>query len=90
MNIELASGISLTTERAESSQGVPVLVIDGTAYGRGEGFGAPLQAALERGSAPFAALIQMAGPETHLTSLCTQHSGYGGEAMEALRLFHAL
>jgi len=34
MNIQINENTRLTTERSESSYGIPVLVVDATAYGR--------------------------------------------------------
>ena len=34
--IELPAGVELTTARAESSYGIPVLVVDGIAHGRAD------------------------------------------------------
>lgn len=45
MNIKLADRISLTTEHSASSYGIPVLVIDGQAYGPGD-YGWALRQAL--------------------------------------------
>ena len=50
MNVQLnTAGVLITTDRAESSYGQPVLVIAGIDYGRGDAFGQPLIAAMKSG-----------------------------------------
>ena len=89
MNINLNSRIALTNERAESSYGIPVLVIDGIAYGKGDDYSA-IYGALDKVGVEFLDnLAMMCTKEQHLSQLCTQHSGYGGEAHKALAAFQS-
>lgn len=84
--IEIAKNISLSTERAESSYGVPVLVIGETAYGPGD-FESALFAELKKEAAPFEFLIGMSSGETELTALVSQEYGYESEEMKMLNRF---
>lgn len=45
--IALTNRIGFSTDRAESSYGVPVLLIDGQAFGAGDVYGPALRAALD-------------------------------------------
>ena len=61
--IELTDRIGFSSERAESSHGVPVLVIDGQAFGAGDVYGPALRTALDN-------------PEDELNFLLGTYTGY--------------
>ena len=79
--IKLSDRISLTTERAESSYGIPVLVIDGTAYGRDDAWTQPLRDAQKSGD-EFDRLIDMCTGEQSLVQLARSVGG-----IEAVKAF---
>lgn len=85
MNIKLNSRISITTERAESSYGIPVLVIDDVAYAIGDNFMPALNEARELGELAF--LGEMDTAETALYGLASR-GGYG-EKTQAVKEFLA-
>jgi hypothetical protein len=65
MNIELNSKIHLTNEHSASSYGLPVLSIDGKAYGQGDDYSAALLHARDDydPSDPLAFLAESVGVE---------------------------
>lgn len=87
MNIALSNRIALTTDRSESSYGIPVLIIDSSAFGAGDDYAEPLREALAPQMQEFAMLSLMCTGQQLLTQKCIAHSGYQGEAVAALRLF---
>lgn len=94
MNINLAKNVALTTERAESSYGVPVLAINGVAYGSGDDFGAALRDELRKDFWPeLSWLLDMYTGGQLLASMCREYDedkgGYAGPAHVALDLFCA-
>ena len=89
--IKIAKNVVLTTDRAESSYGIPVLVIDGAAYGPDEYFRGPLIAALIADAKPDAGMEFLFGCESNEQLLLGQDAagrkaavnaffGFGGES----------
>ena len=79
MKITLTERIAFSTERAESSYGVPVLVIDGTAYGSADAYGPALRAALDNPADDLNRIAGIYSGYQLLLDLCRQHG-----AMDAL------
>ena len=86
MNIKLSPRIALTTERAESSYGIPILVIDGAAFGPGDDYQIAFAAA-SMGGDWYDILYTMYTGKQLLLSACRMHSGIEGEAVNAYHAF---
>lgn len=82
MDIKLADRIALTTEHAASSYGIPVLVIDGQAYGPAD-YGRALRQALYDPNDILNWLEDCYTDEQLLLNLCYDNP----EARDALRKF---
>ena len=80
--ITLTNRISLSTDRAESCYGIPVLVIDGQAFGPNDLYGPAIRAALDNPSDPLNWLNDQYSGIQLLLSLCTTE-----EAKDVLRAF---
>lgn len=79
MNITLTDRIAFSTDIAASSHGIPVLVIDGSAYGPADEYGAAIRAALDDPADELNWLTGMYSGYQLLLDLCRQHG-----AMDAL------
>lgn len=81
----LTPRVSFSTDRAESSYNMPVLVIDGAAYGPGDDFRDSLVAATTDENFPELAIMYT--NEQILVGLCVSHSGYSGDAFAAMEMW---
>jgi hypothetical protein len=88
MNIELNKRVTLTTTHSASSYRIPVLVIDGVAYGWADNFKPALIEILKSGD-EFDRLHQMHTGEQLLTQLALKKGGYESPEIKAVRAFYA-
>ena len=72
MKIELHPRISFTTEHAASSYGIPVLAVDGEAFGSGDECTNAVRAALDNPADELNWLLEMYSGKQLVLDLCKQ------------------